>query len=81
MLPVQNAQEELVARFLAVFDVDSTLIEDEAIDLLAERAGTKDLVSQITDRAMRLHLRLHSWSENVQVLDNYFQTALFNVRT
>jgi phosphoserine phosphatase len=53
MLPVQNAQEELVAQFLVVFDVDSTLIEDEAIDLLAERAGTKDLVSQITDRAMR----------------------------
>ncbi len=42
-----------MARFLVVFDVDSTLIEDEAIDLLAERAGTKDLVSQITERAMR----------------------------
>ncbi len=42
-----------MARFLVVFDVDSTLIEDEAIDLLAERAGTKELVSDITERAMR----------------------------
>lgn len=53
ILPTQNDEDELVARFLVVFDVDSTLIEDEAIDLLAERAGTKDLVSEITERAMR----------------------------
>lgn len=36
-----------------VFDVDSTLIEDEAIELLAERAGTRGLVEEITARAMR----------------------------
>jgi phosphoserine phosphatase len=40
-------------RFLVVFDVDSTLIEDEAIELLADKAGQRDLVAQITDRAMR----------------------------
>lgn len=40
-------------RFLVVFDVDSTLIEDEAIELLADKAGQRELVAQITDRAMR----------------------------
>jgi len=53
MPAIPNCEEQLVARFLVVFDVDSTLIEDEAIDLLAERAGTKELVSDITERAMR----------------------------
>jgi phosphoserine phosphatase len=36
-----------------VFDVDSTLIEDEAIELLAERAGKRTEVAAITERAMR----------------------------
>lgn len=40
-------------RFLVVFDVDSTLIEDEAIELLAEYAGVRDRVAAITERAMR----------------------------
>ena len=40
-------------RFLVVFDVDSTLIEDEAIELLAEAAGSRNLVAEITERAMR----------------------------
>lgn len=38
---------------LLVLDVDSTLIQNEAIELLAEEAGSLDLVAQITDRAMR----------------------------
>lgn len=36
-----------------VFDVDSTLIEDEAIELLADVAGTRQMVAEITERAMR----------------------------
>lgn len=36
-----------------VFDVDSTLIEDEAIELLADRAGRRAEVAEITERAMR----------------------------
>jgi len=39
-------------RRLAVFDMDSTLIEAEVIDELAKAAGVGDLVSQITERAM-----------------------------
>ncbi|WP_375484122.1 phosphoserine phosphatase SerB [uncultured Jatrophihabitans sp.] len=40
------------AKRLVVLDVDSTLIRDEAIDVLAERAGVGDEVSEITARAM-----------------------------
>jgi phosphoserine phosphatase len=36
-----------------VFDVDSTLINDEAIELLAERAGKRAEVAEVTERAMR----------------------------
>ncbi len=42
-----------MTRFLVVFDVDSTLIEDEAIELLAERCGKRAEVAEITERAMR----------------------------
>ncbi|WP_423924080.1 phosphoserine phosphatase SerB [Frigoribacterium sp. 2-23] len=39
-------------RFLTVLDVDSTLIENEVIELLAEAAGTRAEVAAITERAM-----------------------------
>jgi len=39
--------------FLVVFDVDSTLIEQEAIELLAHHSGTREKVALITERAMR----------------------------
>ncbi len=39
-------------RRLAVFDMDSTLIEAEVIDELAKAAGVGDQVSEITERAM-----------------------------
>ena len=42
-----------MTKFLVVFDVDSTLIEDEAIELLAERAGKRSEVAAITERAMQ----------------------------
>jgi len=41
-----------MARFLVVLDVDSTLIEDEVIELLADAAGSLDEVAKITFRAM-----------------------------
>jgi len=41
-----------VPRFLTVLDVDSTLIEDEVIELLADAAGARDEVAAITERAM-----------------------------
>lgn len=41
-----------MTRFLVVFDVDSTLIEDEVIELLADAAGKRAEVKAITDAAM-----------------------------
>jgi phosphoserine phosphatase len=38
---------------LIVMDVDSTLIQDEVIDLLAERAGCAEAVAKVTEAAMR----------------------------
>lgn len=38
--------------FLLVADVDSTLIQDEVIELLAEAAGTREAVRVVTARAM-----------------------------
>jgi phosphoserine phosphatase len=41
-----------VTQFLVVFDVDSTLIEDEVIELLADVAGKRAEVAAVTERAM-----------------------------
>jgi phosphoserine phosphatase len=40
-------------RFLVVLDADSTLIHDEVIELLADEAGARIEVADITERAMR----------------------------
>ena len=40
-------------RFLVVLDADSTLLEDEVIELLADHAGTRPQVEAVTERAMR----------------------------
>ncbi|MCY7289773.1 MAG: phosphoserine phosphatase SerB [Cryobacterium sp.] len=39
-------------RFLVVLDADSTLIEDEVIELLADAAGSLALVAAVTEQAM-----------------------------
>lgn len=39
-------------RFLVVLDVDSTMIEQEVIELLAEKVGLREQVKFLTDRAM-----------------------------
>ncbi|MCU1405602.1 MAG: phosphoserine phosphatase [Glaciihabitans sp.] len=41
-----------MARFLVILDVDSTLVENEVIELLAEEAGSLREVADITTRAM-----------------------------
>lgn len=52
-----------------VFDVDSTLIEDEVIELLAEVAGKRQEVAEVTERAMRGELDFaESLRERVLVL-------------
>ncbi|MFY1666398.1 phosphoserine phosphatase SerB [Pseudomonas sp. Pseu.R1] len=56
-------------RRLAVFDMDSTLIEAEVIDELAKAHGVGDRVSEITERAMRGELDFRaSFKERLALL-------------
>ena len=49
---VQRAGLHRRAKRLIVFDVDSTLVDGEVIELLAAHAGCADQVAEITSRAM-----------------------------
>ncbi len=49
---VQRESLERRAKRLVVMDVDSTLIQDEVIELLAAEAGCHDEVAKVTARAM-----------------------------
>ena len=54
---------------LLVMDVDSTLIQEEGIDLLGEAAGVGEKVAQITEKAMRGELDFEAaLKERVQLL-------------
>lgn len=56
-------------RRLICFDMDSTLIQTECIDQLAERAGVGDKVRAITERAMRGEIDfIESFTERVALL-------------
>ncbi len=64
-------------RRLAVFDMDSTLIEAEVIDELAKVAGVGEKVSAITERAMRGELDFRaSFSERLALLKGLPETEL-----
>lgn len=66
--------------FLVVFDVDSTLIEQEAIELLAHHSGTRKQVANITERAMRGEIDFStSLIERVSLLAGLDQSVLHQV--
>ncbi|HPY25724.1 MAG TPA: phosphoserine phosphatase SerB [Mycobacterium sp.] len=52
-IAVERYSLERRAKRLIVFDVDSTLIQGEVIEMLAERAGAGEAVAAITEAAMR----------------------------
>ena len=52
-IAVESYGLERRAKRLIVFDVDSTLIQGEVIEMLAERVGAGEAVAAITDAAMR----------------------------
>ncbi|MGV8877070.1 MAG: phosphoserine phosphatase SerB [Rhodoglobus sp.] len=59
-----------MAKFLVVLDVDSTLIENEVIELLAAVAGSEAAVTDITTRAMNGELDFaQSLRERVATLE------------
>jgi phosphoserine phosphatase len=69
-----------VSRFIVVCDVDSTLINDEVIDLLADAAGTRDAVAAITEKAMRGEIEFaESLAQRVETLRGTSAKALDDV--
>ncbi len=69
-----------MTKFLVVFDVDSTLINDEAIELLAQRAGKREEVAEVTERAMRGELDFEaSLRQRVLTLQGLDQSVLEEV--
>ncbi|ORB13292.1 phosphoserine phosphatase SerB [Mycobacterium noviomagense] len=52
-IAVEDYSLERRAKRLIVFDVDSTLVQGEVIEMLAARVGAQDAVAAITEQAMR----------------------------
>jgi len=70
-----------MAAFLVVLDVDSTLLEDEVIELLADQAGSGEAVAEVTFRAMNGELDFeHSLRERVATLKGLPVSAIQTVR-
>ncbi len=68
-------------RLLVVMDVDSTLIQDEVIELLAAHAGREEEVAAVTQRAMRGELDFaESLRERVATLAGLEVSVLADVR-
>lgn len=71
-----------MARFLVVLDVDSTLIENEVIELLADEAGSGERVAEITFRAMNGELDFEqSLRERVATLAGLPESVIATVRS
>ncbi|MCX9190680.1 phosphoserine phosphatase SerB [Carbonactinospora thermoautotrophica] len=69
------------AKRLIVMDVDSTLIQDEVIELLAERAGCLGEVAKVTEAAMRGELDFEqSLRERVALLAGLDASVIEDVR-
>jgi phosphoserine phosphatase len=67
----------MTAQGLLVFAVDSTVIEEEVIELLAETTGRRDEVARVTERAMRGELDFaQSLRERVAVLEDLPETVV-----
>ena len=68
------------ARRLVVFDMDSTLIRGEIIDVLAKRAGAGQQVAQITESAMNGEIEFkESFSRRVALLKGLDEKVLAQV--
>ncbi|WP_067975760.1 phosphoserine phosphatase SerB [Nocardiopsis trehalosi] len=69
------------AKHLIVMDVDSTLIQGEVIELLAEHAGCAEEVARVTEEAMRGELDFEeSLRRRVALLEGLDASALDAVR-
>ena len=69
------------AKKLVVLDVDSTLIQQEVIELLAEHAGVGPKVKEITNRAMNGEIDFaQALQERVQLLSGLSEKIIDEVR-
>ncbi|MFM2352229.1 MAG: hypothetical protein RL096_710 [Actinomycetota bacterium] len=69
-----------MTKFFVIFDVDSTLIEDEVIELLADVAGKRAEVAAVTERAMAGELDFaESLIERVKALAGLPESVFKNV--
>ena len=69
------------ARRLVLMDVDSTLIREEVIELLAAKAGVEEAVKKITDSAMRGEIDFEeSLKERVSLLKGLPVSVIEEVR-
>lgn len=81
-MDVSFQQESMYRRTrrLICFDMDSTLIQTEVIDELAERAGVGDKVREITERAMRGEIDFkESFKERVALLKGLDVSVMQNI--
>lgn len=70
-----------LAKKVVVLDMDSTLIQQEVIELLAAKAGVENQVKDITDRAMRGELDFtQSLRERVSLLAGLPESVIDDVR-
>lgn len=78
---VLPSSESLAQRGLLVMDVDSTLINQEVIELLGARAGKADEIKAITDRAMAGELDFESsLRDRVSLLSGLSESVLEEVQ-
>jgi phosphoserine phosphatase len=79
-IAIQPEGLERRAKRMVIMDVDSTLIENEVINLLAEEAGVGDQVSEITAAALRGEIDFEgSLRERVALLEGLGEDALQRV--
>ena len=80
-ISVQDTDLETRGQYLVVMDVDSTVIQDEVIDLLAEAAGQQQAVAAVTERAMAGELDFtESLHRRVALLEGLSEDILSDVR-
>jgi phosphoserine phosphatase len=79
-IAIQREGLERRAKRMVIMDVDSTLIQDEVINLLAREAGVEDRVSELTRLALNGEVDFEqALRERVSLLKGLDQTAITRV--
>jgi len=80
-IAVQDTHLDARGQYLVVMDVDSTVIQNEVIDLLAAAAGQEDAVAAITESAMAGEIDFtESLHQRVALLEGLPESIISTVR-